>query len=328
MTNIAIIGAGRIGQVHARAVDGHPGATLSLICDPFEKNARELAEAYGVRYCLDPNEVFADESIDAVVIGSPTGFHVDHILAAVKAGKRVMCEKPIALDMDNAKRCMDELGDKADEVMMGFNRRFDPSFNEIHRRVADGEIGELQQLTVISRDPAAPPASYVAGSGGIFKDMTIHDLDMVRFFLGDIEQISAVGTNANEEIKEQGDFDQVMIILKAKSGAMATIINSRDCSFGYDQRIEAFGADGALSADNLTATSVRKASATQTETKSAVLDFFLERYVDAYRIELETFLDAAAAGGPVSPSVRDGFEALILAEAATKSAKEGVVVRL
>lgn len=328
MIRIAIIGAGRIGHVHARAVAGHPGAVLALVCDPFEKNAKDLAQAYGARYCLDPEEVFADPEIDAVVIGSPTRFHVDHILAAVRAGKKVMCEKPIALDLAEAKRCVDELGEQADHVMMGFNRRFDPTFHEIHDKVCAEEVGELQQLVVISRDPAAPPASYIAGSGGIFKDMTIHDFDMVRYFLGDIAEVSAVGTNVDAQIAEQGDFDQVVVSLKSRDGRLATIINSRSCAFGYDQRLEAFCADGMFSGDNLTATAVRKATSSQTEAKSAVLDFFLERYEDAYRIELESFLDAAAEDRPVSPSVRDGYEALVLADAATRSAKESVVVKL
>lgn len=328
MIRIAIIGAGRIGHVHARAVANHPQAELVLVCDPFEKNAKKLSAQYGVKYCLDPQEVFSSPDVDAVIIGSPTRFHVDHILAAVKAGKKVMSEKPIALDLASAKRCVDELGDAADHVMMGFNRRFDPSFAEIHHRVADGEVGDLQQLIVVSRDPAAPPAEYVAGSGGIFKDMTIHDFDTVRFFLGDIAEVTAVGTNVDEAIKAQGDFDQVLVTLKSVDGKLATIVNSRSCAFGYDQRLEAFGADGMLSADNLTETAVRKASGNQTEAKSAVMDFFLDRYEDAYRIELGHFIEAAASGEAVSPSVRDGYAALQLAEAAGLSAKEGRTVAI
>ncbi len=219
------------------------------------------------------------------------------------------------------------MGDNTD-VMMGFNRRFDPTFSEIQRRVADGEIGDLHQLTVISRDPSAPPAEYVAGSGGIFKDMTIHDFDMVRFFLDDIVEVVAIGTNADEAIKEQGDFDQVIVTLKSSDGRMATIINSRTCAFGYDQRLEAFGSEGSLSADNLTTTAVRKATSDQTEAKSRIMDFFLDRYVDAYRLELDAFLATIAEGAPMTPSVRDGYEALRLADAATISAHEGRIVRL
>lgn len=328
MIRFAIIGAGRIGQVHARAIASHPQATLALVYDAFEAPAKGLAEAYGARYTLDVEDVYNADDVDAVIIGSPTAMHVEQILGSVKGGKRVMCEKPVALGMDEANRCMDELGAEASRVMLGFNRRFDPSFAEVNARVAAGEIGALQQLTVTSRDPQAPPASYVAGSGGIFKDMTIHDFDMVRFFLGDIVEVSAFGTNADEEIKEAGDFDQAMVLLRNADGALATIVNSRTCAYGYDQRLEAFGADGSLSADNLTATSVRAASATQTDARGPVLNFFLSRYEAAYRDELGAFIDAVVADGDISPNVIDGVAALKLAEAATISAHEGRTVRL
>lgn len=327
MIRFAVIGAGRIGQVHARAVAAHPQAELALVCDPFEDNARTLAGAYGVPYVLDAAEVFTSD-VDAVVIGSPTGLHVEHILGAVRAGKRVLCEKPVALDLAEAERCRDELGAEADRVMLGFNRRFDPTFADIHARVAEGEIGELQQFTVISRDPAAPPAGYVGGSGGIFRDMTIHDFDMVRHFLGDIVEVSAFGTNTIPEIAEAGDFDQAVVMLRSADGRVGTIVNSRTCCYGYDQRMEAFGSTGSLTADNLTATQVRKATAESTEGRGAVLDFFLDRYVDAYRLELSAFIEAVLADGPVVPNVHDGVKALQIADAATLSAKERRTVTL
>ena len=327
MIRFAVIGAGRIGQVHARAVAGHPDAELALICDPFEENAKKLAEAYGVAYTLDVNDVYASD-VDAVIIGSPTQMHVEQILGSVKAGKRVLCEKPVALDLDEARRCQEELGAEAERVMMGFNRRFDPTFADIHRRVAEGEIGDLQQFTLFSRDPAAPPAQYVAGSGGVFRDMTIHDFDMVRHFLGDIVEVSAFGTNTIDAIKEAGDFDQAVVMLRSADGRVATVVNSRTCVYGYDQRMEAFGSEGALSADNLTATQVRKSTAKATEARPEILDFFLDRYVDAYRIELSAFIDAVKADGPVVPNVIDGVKALEIAEAATVSAQERRTVTL
>lgn len=327
MIRFAVIGAGRIGQVHARAVAAHPQTELALICDPFESNAKALAEHYGVPYVLDVAEVFASD-VEAVIIGSPTPLHVEHILGAVRAGKRVMCEKPVALDLAEAERCRDELGAEADRVMIGFNRRFDPTFADIHARVAAGEIGELQQFTVISRDPAAPPASYVAGSGGIFRDMTIHDFDMIRHFLGDIVEVSAFGSNSLPEIKEAGDFDQAVVMLRSADGRVGTIVNSRTCCFGYDQRMEAFGSAGSLTADNLTSSQVRKASAEVTEARGPILDFFLDRYEDAYSHELAAFVEAVVADGPIVPNIHDGVKALEVADAATLSAKEGRTVRL
>lgn len=328
MIRFAIIGAGRIGQVHARAVASHPQAELALVYDAFEAPAKALAEASGARYTLDVDRVYNADDVDAVIIGSPTAMHVEHILGSVRGGKRVLCEKPVALELDEAERCMADLADEARRVMLGFNRRFDPSFAEINARVAAGEIGALQQLTVISRDPQGPPAEYVAGSGGIFKDMTIHDFDMVRFFLGDIVEVSAFGTNADEAIKAAGDFDQAMVLLRNADGALATVVNSRTCAYGYDQRLEAFGADGALTAENLTETSVHKASATQTQAKGPVLNFFLQRYEAAYRRALGAFVEAVIEDTDISPNVVDGVEALRLADAATQSAREGRTISL
>lgn len=327
MIRFAVIGAGRIGQVHARAVASHPSAQLALICDPFEENARGLADAHSVPYVLDVAEVWASD-VDAVIIGSPTGLHVEHILAGVRAGKRVLCEKPVALDIEAARACRDELGAEAERVMIGFNRRFDPTFADIHARVRAGEIGELQQFTVISRDSSAPPPGYVGGSGGIFRDMSIHDFDMVRHFLGDIVEVSAFGSNTIQEIADEGDFDQAVITLRAADGRVATVVNSRTCVYGYDQRMEAFGSEGALSADNLTATQVRKSTATATEARPEILNFFLDRYVDAYRLELGAFIDAVLADAPVVPNVHDGVKALEVAEAAATSASERRVVTL
>ena len=327
MIRFAVIGAGRIGQVHARAVASHPAAELALICDPFEVGAKALAESYAVPYVLSAEEVWASD-VDAVIIGSPTPLHVEHILAAVRAGKRVLCEKPVALDIDEARTCRDELGAEAERVMIGFNRRFDPTFADIHARVGAGEIGDLQQFTLVSRDSSAPPAGYIPGSGGIFRDMSIHDFDMVRHFLGDVVEVSAFGSHTIEEIREAGDFDQAVVTLRAADGRVATVINSRTCAYGYDQRMEAFGSDGALAADNLTATQVRKSTATSTEARPEILGFFLDRYVDAYRLELSAFIAAVRADGPVVPNVHDGVLALEIAEAATLSARECRVVRL
>ena len=194
--------------------------------------------------------------------------------------------------------------------------------------VADGRIGELEQLTIISRDPAAPPVEYIKVSGGIFRDMTIHDFDMARFFLGDIVEVHAVGQNLDEDIKATGDFDAAVVTLKAASGAVATIINNRHCASGYDQRLEASGHDGALFAENIRATTVRLSNAEVTDAQEPYLDFFLERYADAYRLELSAFIEAVEAGTTPPTSIDDAIKALRLAEAATTSAQTGQPVVL
>lgn len=328
MLNIAVIGAGRIGHVHAKTIAAHPGATLALVADPFGDAAQKLAEVYGARHTTDVDSVFTDEGVDAIVIGSPTPLHIPHLLAAAKAGKAVLCEKPIALDMKDVEAARDELDAVSVPVMFGFNRRFDPSFAAVHAQLEEGKIGDLENLLIISRDPSAPPAEYVKVSGGIFRDMTIHDFDTARFFLGEIEEIYAAGQNLDPALKDTGDFDAAVVTLKAASGAVATIINNRHCSSGYDQRLEASGREGALFAENIRATTVRLSNGEVTDAQAPYLDFFLERYADAYRIELSAFIEAVEAGTTPPTGIEDAIAALRLAEAATESAHSGQPVRL
>ena len=323
MLNIAIIGAGRIGAVHAAMVAANPDARLVLVADPFSDSAARVGALYGARSTTDVAAVFAADDVDAVVIGSPTPTHVDHIVSAVNAGKAVLCEKPVGLCIKQVDTCLAAIAGKEDTVMVGFNRRFDPTFAEVHTRVRDGEIGTLEQLTIISRDPSAPAASYIADSGGIFRDMTIHDFDTARFFLGDIVEVSAVGQHLDPAIEAAGDFDGAVVTLVAATGAVATIINSRHCASGYDQRLEAFGPRGVLEAGNHIATSVRFSGTSQTSAYGPYLDFFLQRYADAYRLEVSLFIDLVTRGVAPSPSILDGRAARILADAATLSAATG-----
>ena len=323
MLNIAIIGAGRIGAVHAATVAAHRDARLILVADPFADQAARVAALHGARSTTDTAAVFAADDVDAVIIGSPTPTHVDHIVSAVHAGKAVLCEKPVDLSIARVEECLVAIAGKDAAVMMGFNRRFDPTFAEIHARVRDGEIGTLEQLTIIGRDPSAPPASYIADSGGIFRDMTIHDFDTARFFLGDIVEVSAVGQHLDPAIETAGDFDAAVVTLVAANGAVATIINSRHCASGYDQRLEAFGPRGVLEAGNHLATSVRYTGTNHTAAGGPYLDSFLQRYADAYHIELSFFIDSVTRGIAPSPSILDGRAALILADAATLGATTG-----
>ncbi|MEU4363493.1 inositol 2-dehydrogenase [Promicromonospora sp. NPDC023987] len=320
---IALIGAGRIGAVHARSIAASPDAELVLVADPVDGAAARLASLHGAAATTDVGDVLADDTVDAVVIASPTAHHVEQILASVEAGKAVLAEKPVDLDLARADRCLAQVGDRADRVMLGFNRRFDAGFAEIHRRAGAGEIGAVEQLTIISRDPAPPPVGYLAGSGGIFRDMTIHDLDMVRFFLGDIVAVQAVPQRLDPAFAEIDDYDAAVVTLTAASGAVATIVNSRHCAAGYDQRLEAFGPRGALRAENHTATSVVLDAAGTSGARDPYLDFFLERYADAYTSELAAFVAAVREGAAPSPSLLDGRQALALADAATESARTG-----
>ncbi|GAB3253273.1 Gfo/Idh/MocA family oxidoreductase [Arthrobacter pigmenti] len=327
LLRLALFGSGRIGQVHARNIAANPELELAVIADPFIDGAQRLAADSGAQAVSDPEEVFSHGDIDGVVIGSPTNTHVDLISRSVARGLAVLCEKPIDLDIDTVRACQEQIGGYSVPIMLGFNRRFDPAFAAMHRRVAAGEIGPLEQLTITSRDPAPAPRDYIAASGGIFRDMTIHDLDMARFFVPDIVEVSASGANVfSEEIADFDDYDSAIVTLRGSRGELISITNSRHCSFGYDQRLEAFGPDGMLSAGNVAPTTVKKYGGAGTEHADPYMPFFLERYAQAYAAELQAFADSIRTGEPCSPDFGDGVTALVLANAAAESAATGRTV--
>ncbi len=329
MLRFGLFGAGRIGRVHAASVASHPRAELAVVYDPVAPAAREVAAQYGAAPTGDADTILGDRSIDAVTIASPTPTHVDLLSASAQAGKAVLCEKPIDLDLARVDACWADIKGLDATVMIGFNRRFDPSFAEIRTRVASGDIGRLEQLVITSRDPAPAPAGYIATSGGLFRDMTIHDFDLARFFLGDIVEVQAMGANLIEPyIAEAGDIDSAMVVLRGAAGELCQIVNSRRCSFGFDQRLEAFGAEAMLSAGNQTATSVRHSGASGTETAPPCLNFFLDRYAAAYQAELDHLISCAEQGTAPSPGFADGRAALVLADAANESVKTGRAVRV
>jgi len=304
-------------------------ARLALVVDPIESAAKALGETYDANWSLDPEDAFADRSIDAVVIGSPTNTHIDMLKRAVAADKKILLEKPIDLDLARIDAAWAQIRDRAPFVMLGFNRRFDPSFREVRERAARGEIGIVRALRITSRDPQPPPAAYLGGSGGMFKDMTIHDFDMARFQLGDIVEVQAMASdNGLDAFREARDHAQAVIVMRAASGALVTIVNSRSCAYGYDQRLEAFGDAGSLEAGNWTATTVRAASATRTEAAGPILNFFLERYMPAFRAELDEFVQAVKQDRAPAVGFADGRAALVLAEAASESVATGRAVRV
>jgi len=325
----ALLGCGRFGRVHADSIDVHPRAELAWVYDPIESAATEIAKRYGTTIAPAVDVAIDDPSVDAVVIASATPTHVDLLTRAVRAGKAVLCEKPIDLDLARVDRCWKEIAALNPTVMIGFNRRFDPSFREVHERIAGGEIGRLEQLTIVSRDPDPAPREYLAVSGGLFRDMTIHDFDLTRFFLGEVAEVYAMGSNlVADYIAELGDIDGAVVVMRGADGALCQIINCRRSVFGYDQRLEAFGSAGMLSVENQHTTSVRLSNATQTEAAPEYLNFFLDRYTPAYRAELDHLITAMEQGSQPSPGFADGREALALADAALESLQTGRTVPL
>ncbi|MDR0593401.1 MAG: inositol 2-dehydrogenase [Bifidobacteriaceae bacterium] len=329
---LAVIGAGRIGAVHARNVAARPDARLAWLVDPARPAAESLAGSLPgdrPRVACDAAACLADPAVDAALIASPTPTHADLILAAVRAGKAVFCEKPVDLDLGRARACADQVKAAGGRVMIGFNRRFDPTFAQIRERVRAGVIGRVEQVVIVSRDPAPPPADYLPASGGIFRDMSIHDLDMARFMLGPIVRVAGAGQNViDPAIAAAGDRDGAMLMLWAASGAIACIVNSRRCAFGYDQRLEVFGAEGMLQAANQAPTSTITTLAGATDAGPRFEDFFIQRYEQAYRAELAAFIETLRTGRPASPSMDDGVAALELADAAATALAAGRTVAL
>ncbi len=323
MLNIGILGAGRIGQVHGATLRGMTTARAAAVSDAMPAAAEALAAQTGAQV-MDTDAIIANPSIDAVIIGTPTTTHYDLIHSAAKAGKAIFCEKPVDLSVDRIHDCLKVVEEAGVPFMVAFNRRFDPSFAHLQKQIADQVIGNVEIVTILSRDPAPPPIGYVKTSGGIFRDMMIHDLDMARFLLGEepVELTAAASCLVDPEIGEAGDFDTAVVTLKTGSGKLCQISNSRRATYGYDQRIEVHGSKGMLRADNMLENTVELVTGSGFE-RAATQPFFLERYAAAYRAEMAHFVDVISAGAVMTPTGQDGLRAQMLADAADASARDG-----
>ena len=328
MIRFLLIGAGRIGRIHAENIARGSRSALAVVADADAQAGKELSGRWNCR-AVPPEQALAQPDVDAVLIASSTDTHADWIERCAAAGKPVFCEKPLDLDIARATACMRKAEAAGIPLYLGFNRRYDPSFARLKRVIEAGNIGRLETLHITSRDPAPPPIEYIRRSGGLFRDMMIHDLDMARWLLGvePIEVFARGSALADPAIGAAGDVDTAMVTLRTSDGRLCQIANSRRCSFGYDQRIEAFGATGMVRADNHTATSVTFAAANGFTTEPA-LPFFLERYADAYRLELDDFINALEGRAVQLATGEDGRRALMLADAAQESLRSGAPISL
>jgi myo-inositol 2-dehydrogenase/D-chiro-inositol 1-dehydrogenase len=317
-----LLGAGRIGRVHAKSIHDNPGGTLVAVTDAVPAAAASIEQQYGCQV-RSVEAIETAKDIDAVIICTPTDTHADLIERFSRAGKAVFCEKPIDLDIGRVRTCLKVVEETNARLMVGFNRRFDPHFMAVRKAIDDGHIGDVEMVTIISRDPGLPPIDYVRRSGGIFRDMTIHDFDMARLLLRE-EPISVNATAAvlvDKSVGDAGDYDSASLLLQTKSGKQAMISNSRRATYGYDQRIEVHGSKGMVSAENLRPVSIELANSTG-YIRPPIHDFFMTRYTQAYANELAAFIAAIGKGIPISPSGADGLAALALADAALKSVRE------
>ena len=325
---VGLLGAGRIGNVHAQAISSHPESELVAVSDAFDTNAQALAKSHGCEVRTS-DEIIADNSIDAVLIATSTDTHSDLIESAAAAGKAVLCEKPVDLSLERASTCLGNVGDKASYIMIGFNRRFDPSFGALKAAIDAGEIGKPELLSITSFDPAPPPVEYIEVSGGLFRDMMIHDFDMTNFIMGEAPvSVSAVGTSVvDPAIGAAGDVDTAAVTLTYADGRIAVIKNSRRAVYGYDQRVEVLGSEGLLQAQNVLENTVVKSTANGVSSAKPTY-FFLERYMPAYKAEWAAFVEAVQDKSKMPVDLHDGVSALAMAEAATRSAQTGQPVAI
>ncbi len=323
-----IIGAGRIGKIHAANVAARKDCSVSFVADADGAAARALADETNAKVA-EIDAILASSEVDAVAICAPTDMHADLIERAARAKKAIFCEKPVDLSADRVRACLEVVKSTGAKLMVGFNRRFDPNFAAVQARIAAGMIGAVEIVSITSRDPSPPPVSYIARSGGLFRDMMIHDFDMARFLLGE-EPVSvcAMGSSlVDKAIGAAGDVDTAVVIMETKSGKVAQISNSRRATYGYDQRVEAHGEKGMIHAGNIRETSVEFAGA-QGISGDKVLNFFLERYAAAYRNELDAFVTAVKGGVSPRPNGEDGLRANLLADAAYQSWQTGQRVKV
>lgn len=326
--NIAVLGAGRIGRVHARAIAATPGARLVAVADALPEAAAALAGAEGAAV-RTVDQIAASADVDAVAICTPTDTHADLIERFARAGKPIFCEKPIDLSLARVRACLEVVAQTGTPLMIGFNRRFDPHFAALKAQVDAGAIGAVEQVQITSRDPGLPHLEYLPRSGGLFRDMTIHDFDMARHLLGEEpEWLMATATVlVDPRVAALGDVDTAIVVMQTASGRQAVITNSRRASYGYDQRIEVHGASGMVQAVNVHEAGIVTATALGF-TAPPLQNFFMDRYAAAYAAEIAAFVRHLSEGSAPTPSGQDGLMALAMAEAAALSVARGARIRL
>ena len=324
----AILGMGRIGKVHADTIQANSNAELAAIHDPINNEIDRLQKRYSCQQ-MSLDDITNNDQIKGILICTPTDTHVDLIKRFLYTKKAVFCEKPLDLNLRKVKKLVQLVSESKSQVMLGFNRRFDPHFAKLKAHLTKKEIGVIEQITITSRDPNPPTIEYIKQSGGIFKDMAIHDLDMAVFLADEkIHSITALGSNfVSKKIEQAGDYDTATILMRTISGKQISIINSRRATYGYDQRVEVHGSKGSLKVNNPTLSEIELAKEAGT-TKDRLHHFFMTRYIDAYKNQIDYFVDCIKKRSMPKPDSYDGYYALYLAENALKSAKTGKTVYL
>lgn len=330
MVRFALLGVGRIGRLHAANIIASPYASLSCVFDVRQDAAHDVAEEHSVPAETEIDAVLSKQEVDAVLIATSTDSHVDLITASARSGKAVLCEKPIDLDIGRVNKCYQDITRCDVPVQIGFNRRFDPTHRAVRDAVCAGQVGRVEQIVITSRDPMPPPREYIKVSGGLFRDMMIHDFDLARFLSGEeFVEVSAAGNAlVDPEIAELGDVDTAMVVMRSPAGVQCHINCSRRAVYGYDQRVEVFGSQGMTQSDNPRNSEIVRHTANQTGVRDVLQHFFLDRYRESYVRELEAFIEVVEKGLAPPVTFEDGRRALMLADAAEESMQTGQIVEV
>ncbi len=324
MFRFAVFGSGRIGSMHTEIIHRNPNAKVTWVFDIDTQRATQVANTVGAKVGSSIDEILAADDVDAVMIAAATNQHIELLLKSAAAGKAILCEKPIDVDLARVDACAAQLRQYDVPIHICLNRRFDPTHRAVQKAVSAGEIGKLELLVITSRDPAPPPKAYLEACGGLFRDMTIHDFDMARFILGEepVEVFVAASNLVDPVFGELGDFDTAMITLRTASGTLCHINNSRRAIYGHDQRIEAHGARGMVRSENQRSLEVSRFDESGTDRRAPFKHFFIERYRDSYEAQVADFVECLRDRRAPSVTFEDGRRALVIAEAAIRSQRE------
>jgi len=331
MINIALFGLGRIGVMHAQNIYLNNNCSLQYVFDIDQVLAKKIAKKFNSISIKNTRIAYTDKNVDVIFITTPTSTHIKYIMEAVKFKKTIFCEKPLDLNIKKINECKKFIKKYNPKIQVGFNRRYDPGHYALKKSIQIGEIGKLEKIIITSRDPAPPSMAYLKVSGGIFRDMTIHDFDLIRFYLGndEVKEIFATTTNLSDlRIKKINDYELAMCLIKSEKGVICMINNSRHCSYGYDQRVEVFGSKGMVISGNRRDNASEKFLGSKTAIKRPLLNFFIDRYEKAYQLQLDDLVYLVQKRKNPRASFEEGRKAIIIANAAYKSLKFNKVVKI
>ena len=331
MINIALFGLGRIGSMHAQNIFLNNKCSLQYVFDIDQVLAKKIAKKFNSISIKNTRIAYTDKKVDVIFITTPTSTHIKYIMEAIKFKKTIFCEKPLDLNINKINECKKFIKKYNPKIQVGFNRRYDPGHYALKKSIQIGEIGKLEKIIITSRDPAPPSMAYLKVSGGIFRDMTIHDFDLIRFYLGndEVKEIFATTTNLSDlRIKKINDYELAMCLIKSEKGVICMINNSRHCSYGYDQRVEVFGSKGMVVSGNRRDNASEKFLESKTAIKRPLLNFFINRYEEAYKLQLDDLIDLVQNRKNPRASFEEGRKAIIIANAAYKSLSCNKVVKI